>query len=559
MENYTIEEEQTHSENNQTQDNSGDEYNNSRKQYLLPILFALTLAIGMVLGNLLKKDSGQQQVTVNYDNQPDNKLSLILDIIDKDYVDPVDEEEIIENTIPKMLSELDPHSIYIPAEEMQEYTEPLQGNFEGIGVQFNLREDTIYVVNTIPGGPSEKVGILPGDRIVTINDSVFAGKNISNRDVMKALKGPKGSKVEVGIKRRGEKNLLDFEIFRDEIPLYSVDISYMIDDNIGYIKINKFSSTTYNEFVEGIKKLKEKGLKKLIVDLRRNSGGYLEPATDIADEFLDKGKLIVYTQGNARPKYEYFATSNDLCSEYDVAVLIDEGSASASEILAGAIQDNDRGIIIGRRSFGKGLVQQPTEFTDGSAMRLTIARYYTPTGRCIQKPYNNGSEDYYHEIIERYENGEFEERDSIHLPDSLQYETPGGNIVYGGGGIMPDIFVPLDTLGISEYFNKITRKGLIYRFALDYTDKKRQSLNKFNDYEALNRHLNGQNLLPKFVLYSEKHGVEKDALGIETSKELILLQIKAYIARNIFGNEGFYPIINQDDATVKMAINVLTK
>ncbi len=528
--------------------------NKRRQHILMPLVLSVILAIGFILGYKLQKGTTNEQILIYPQN---NKLNALLDIIIDDYVDSVNKEQLIEKAIPRVLESLDPHSVYIPAEELKKHSEPLQGNFEGIGVQFNMQRDTILIVNTISGGPSEKVGILPGDRIITINDSVFAGVNRSSDDVIKSLKGKKGTKVNVGIKRRGIPELLHFTITRDEIPLYSIDVSYMLTANIGYVKISRFARTTYDEFAEAVNKLREKGMKKIILDLRENGGGYLDAATNVADEFLKEGELIVYTKGRNRKRQEYYATDNNLCQNLEVAVLIDEWSASASEIVAGAIQDNDRGRIVGRRSFGKGLVQEPTYFKDGSALRLTIARYYTPTGRCIQRPYTNGREDYYHDILHRMEHGELQEKDSIKFTDSLKYKTKGGRIVYGGGGIMPDIFVPVDTIDYSDYLKQVTNKGLVNRFTLQYTDLNRDKLSEFKTAKKLQEYLESQNILQKFLVFSKKQGINPEAKDVKKSKQILEVQIKALIARNILDNEGYYPIIREIDKSLQKAIEAL--
>ena len=530
-------------------------YNNKFVTVLTPVLFAITLILGIIIGNKLKINSNKEIVL--YPQL--NKLDAVLNYIQEEYVDSVSKDDLIEKTIPEVLQQLDPHSIYIPAKDLEEMNEPLEGNFDGIGIQFNIQNDTIMVINTIPKGPSERVGIKAGDRIVTVNDSIIAGIGIKSNDVVKLLKGKRGTKVKVGIKRKNVNHLLNFTITRDKIPLESIDIAYMITNNIGYVKISKFARTTYREFVNAISKLKTKGMKKIIVDLRGNSGGYMDAATNIADEFLDEGKLIVFTKGRNRKKEEIYATSRGLLKKEEVAILIDEWSASASEILAGAIQDNDRGIIIGRRSFGKGLVQEPTYFSDGSGLRLTIARYYTPTGRCIQKPYNHNLKDYYNDINERYLHGEFTQKDSINLPDSLKYKTPKGKIVYGGGGIMPDYFVPVDTEGVSPFLTKIMSKALIYEFAFKYSDDNRKTLEKYTDWKSFDKYLDTQNLYPKFLKFVKQKGVEISKQDTLTSKKLILNYLKAYIARNIIDDKGFYPIIFKYDNTIKKAIEILNK
>ena len=524
-------------------------------QYIwFPFIIAISIVIGMLIQkSFIPDNSSLNNVFIYPEN---NKLNTILNYVIEDYVDSVSKPDIVEKTIPYLLENLDPHSIYIPAEDFQRMNEPLEGNFDGIGVQFNIQKDTIAVVKVIAGGPSQLVGLMDGDRIVKINDSLVAGVGISNDMVMKKLRGERGTKVNVGIARKGIGELLDFTITRDKIPLYSVDVSYMINKETGYIKITKFAKTTYQEFVENINKLKKQNVKNIIVDLRGNTGGYLDAAINIADEFLEKGKLIVYTQGRARQKTSFFATSKNLCIDMNVTILIDEGSASASEIVSGAIQDNDRGIIIGRRSFGKGLVQEPTMFRDGSSIRLTTARYYTPTGRCIQKPYAENKEAYYHDLMNRYENGEFIHADSIHFPDSLKYKTPKGKIVYGGGGIMPDVFVPVDTTERSEYFFKISRKGLEYQFAFEYVDKNRDQLSGNVNIDQLNEFLdkNIVSIFNNFIIFCTNNDVPKDISGIKTSEKTIKIRLKALIARNIFDNEGFYPIIKDVDKTLLIAI-----
>ena len=518
---------------------------------------AVVLIAGIFIGNNMK--GSYTDVTHTRYSLPTNKLNMILDLIELDYVDSVSKHDLMEEAIPMLLESLDPHSVYIPARYVKEQNESLEGNFEGIGVEFNIQNDTLLIVNTISGGPSEKVGILPGDRIITINDTLIAGIKIQNRDVIKKLKGPKGTKVRVGIKRADKKELIPFEITRDEIPLYSIDVSYMIEGKTGYIKMSNFARTTYKEFVEAVEKLESQGLENLVVDLRENTGGYLEVAYKIIDEFLNDRTLIVYTQGRARSKKNYFATSNNLCVDYGVALLIDEWSASASEIFAGAIQDNDRGLIIGRRSFGKGLVQEPRMFRDGSALRLTISRYYTPSGRCIQKPYDGGHESYRHDLSTRFLHGEFLEKDSIKLPDSLQYKTNNGRIVYGGGGIMPDIFVPRDTTGFTPYYNQISNKNLVYRYALKYTDKNRKFFNSLKNYKELIKYLDKKKIYTQFTNYAAKNGVLRSLTSSAESDYIIETQLKAYIVRNIFNDEGFYPIIKGIDKTLQKAVEVLSK
>ncbi len=545
-----------------------------RRRYLLPLVFSLILVSGILIGNWYgnrfyntgkkintfftnDRNAGERELSFSLIPRT-NKISSILSYIDNEYVDSVDIGEITESAIPEIISQLDPHSVYIPAEDLQRFNEPLMGNFSGIGIEFNMNEDTVAVVNTIPNGPSETVGVMAGDRIILVDDSLIAGVKMPTRDVIGLLKGPKGSTVRVSILRKGEKDLLDFEIIRDDIPLYSVDVAYMMQDDIGYLKISNFAQTTYREFLEGITKLHDQGMKRLILDLRRNGGGVMDAATNIADQFLDENKLIVYTQGKARPRYDVYSTAKGVCKEDELIILIDEYSASASEILAGAIQDNDRGTIIGRRSFGKGLVQEQIEFRDGSALRLTIARYYTPTGRSIQKPYENGREDYYHDLEERFMNGELINPDSIKFADSLKFITPGGKVVYGGGGIMPDIFIPVDTSDMTDYFRKSRNLGLMYRFAFDYTDRKREQLSQYSSISDLEKYLEKSGYFEEFVKFAQSKGLEPNRQEIGISRELIATEIKAYIARNILNNEGFYPIAHRTDYTLQKALDIIS-
>jgi len=516
-------------------------------------MLSIALALGIIIGIFLP---AQRNLNQHPNIRPRNdKLNMILNLVESNYVDSVNRNDLVESTIPAILKKLDPHSVYIPAKDLARANEPLQGNFEGIGISFNMITDTILVISTIPGGPSEKLGLLPGDKIIYVNDSLVAGKHISDERVMGMLKGKRGTVVKVSILRAGLKELLQFEITRDKIPIYSVDVSYMADDKTGYIRINNFAMTTFDEFMKGLNELKEQGMKSLIVDLRGNSGGIMEAAIQIANQFLKEGQLIVYTQGRTSPRTDFKATGKGEFENGGLVILIDEWSASASEILAGAIQDNDRGTIIGRRSFGKGLVQEPIPFPDGSGMRLTIARYYTPTGRSIQKPYNNGFDEYYDDLHNRMTRGEYEVSDSIHFSDSLKFLTLGGRTVYGGGGIMPDKFVPVDTSGVSPYFIRI--KSHLYRFALMYTESNRELLKKFTSAEDLEKYLEKQSLLNQFVQFAESNGIRRDPAGLKVSGNIINTQLEAYIARNILDNKGFYPIWEKIDTTLRYAIDFL--
>ncbi len=542
----------------------------------LPLIISLALIAGILIGNWITSIRVRSIVTDEVHRQKfsirpglnagsgfsltpkGNKISAAIQYIVNEYVDTVNITTLNESVMPALLDHLDPHSVYIPARDFQRYSEPLVGNFSGIGVSFNMTDDTVAIINTIPNGPSEMVGILAGDRIIMVDDSLVAGVGMPSDDIVKMLKGPKNTIVKVTVYRREKPHLINFEITRDNIPIYSVDVAYMVNDETGYIKISQFAQTTYREFMQAVEKLKSHGVSKLILDLRRNGGGIMEAATRIADQFLEEGQLIVYTEGRARPRENEYATSNGILKKDKIVVLIDESSASASEILAGAIQDNDRGLVIGRRSFGKGLVQEEMRFADGSALRLTVARYYTPTGRSIQRPYDKGREDYYHEFAERYSRGELEHEDSIKFDDSQKFITPGGKVVYGGGGIMPDLFVPVDTTGASEYYNKVRSLGLMYRFAFYFTDLHRPSLETYSTTTEIENYLDNQDLLNQFIQYARKKGVLPDYQDIRTSETVLKKTIKAYVARNIIDNEGFYPIIADIDNTLKVAIDTLS-
>ncbi len=523
----------------------------------LPIVFALVLILGIFVGVTFNLNNTAGIISVDASDKY-NKIEEILRYINQEYVDSVSEKQLVEKTIVSMLQNLDPHSSYITAEELKANNEPLKGHFEGIGIEFNIVQDTICVIAAIPGGPSEGVGIQSGDKIIKVEGKSVAGVKITNQGVMDKLKGEGGTKVKVSIMRRGKPQLIDFVITRGTIPIYSIDIGYMVNPKTGYIKISRFAATTYDEYMNAFNKLQKQGMQQLIIDLRGNGGGFLNTAVDIADEFLSDGKEIVYTQGKARPRKTYNATSKGHFEKGKLIILIDDGSASASEILAGAIQDNDRGTIIGRRSFGKGLVQEQSEFTDGSAIRLTIARYYTPTGRCIQKPYTDGLEAYYEEEGKRYKSGELENADSIKVLDSLKFKTPGGKIVYGGGGITPDVFVSIDTIGRSHYLSLISYSGLINDFAFDYADRERKKLKGYKTFKIFNSSFIITNaVLNEFVIYAEKNKVARNDKQIKISEKIIKIQLKALIARNIWSNEGFFPVIQTNDNILKKAIELL--
>ena len=487
-------------------------------------------------------------------------LTALVQHIERLYVDSVERKALVEDAIVGMLEELDPHSSYIPAEELKRMNEPLKGNFEGVGIRFQILEDTIFVVSPISGGPSEKVGIMAGDRIVSVDDENVGGIGIQNSDVQRLLKGPKGTKVEVGISRRGEKSILDFEITRDKIPIYSVDASYMIDDITGYVKINRFAATTIEEFQESLSELKGQGMENLILDLQGNGGGYLRSAIEIADEFLSQDQLIVFTEGRSFPRRDVNASSRGGFEKGNLAVLIDEGSASASEIVSGAVQDWDRGLVIGRRSFGKGLVQKPVNLPNGGVVRLTTQEYFTPAGRCIQKPYDEGSEEYRKEKYDRLDSGELTDADSVKVDESqLFYTRLNKREVYGGGGIVPDIFVPIDTTMGSDYYRQLVRKGIMNRHVLSYVNDERKSLSKnFPDVDTFidSFHMD-ERWFKDFFEYAEQEEVEYDEEGYLEAKELIDLRLKAMIARNLFDSSAFYKIMNPLFPTYQKAMEVM--
>ena len=493
-------------------------------------------------------------------SKSNDKLSQLIHVIGKQYVDTVDVNELVEKTIPKVLAELDPHSVYIPAKDAEESNQELRGSFSGIGIQFMIQSDTIYVSNVISGGPAEKVGLMAGDRIVTIDDSLYVGKKINNDGAMKRLKGPKGSEVKLGIKRYGEEELVHYTIVRGNIPVKSVDASYLIDGRWCYVKANKFGETTYPEMLIALAQGMQQGMKGCIIDLRGNTGGYMAAAIQMVNEFLPKGELIVYTEGENAPRYEEHANGRGSCQNLPIVVLTDETSASASEIFAGAIQDNDRGTIIGRRTFGKGLVQQPIEFADGSAIRLTIARYYTPSGRCIQKPYTNGHGDEYElDLLNRYEHGEFFTQDSIKQDESMAYQTKNGRTVYGGGGIMPDIFVPQDTAGYTSYYASVSKMGLFTRFPFEYTDKNRQHLAQYTTMEELLSYIKGQNLLEEFVKHAASKGIKRRNDLINQSRTLMEEILYGNVIYNMLGMEEYVKYLNLTDPAVLKAVEVLEK
>ncbi|MDR2474019.1 MAG: S41 family peptidase [Tannerella sp.] len=487
-----------------------------------------------------------------------NKVVAALDVITANYVDTVDVDRLAEGAVGKMLTELDPHSSYIPASDVETANEDLESSFSGIGIQFNNQGDTILVISIISGGPAEKAGLLPFDRIISIDDSVVAGKGIPQNKLIRMLRGPKDSKVTLGIKRGDAADLTPFELTRGDIPQYSIDVSYKVTDDIGYIKIAKFARETYSEFLTALAKLKQNGAKGYIIDLRSNPGGYLETASYIINEFLPEGQLIVYTQGKAHPRHNIYANGKGTCLNVPLVVLIDELSGSASEIFSGAVQDNDRGLVIGRRSYGKGLVQTKFDLADRSELMLTIARYYTPSGRCIQKKYELGkSDEYGMDLYNRQLHGEFHNADSIKMIDSLEFKTIGGRTVYGGGGIMPDIFIPLDTTGYTSYYANLINTNVLYRFALKYSDANNARLKAFADYKQLYEYLQTQPLAEELADFAVDKGIKRRPNLMEESRALIENQLHSYIVRNFFDNDGFYPIAMKDDAALKKGIEVI--
>ena len=534
--------------------------NNKNIRYI-PIIIAVSIVAGIFIGTFYaKRFANPERPGFGNFIPSSNKLNGLLNIIDNQYVDTVKISELIEDAMPLVLEELDPHSSYIPAKDLQAVNDELRGSFSGIGIQFTIQQDTIHISDVIAGGPSEKVGLMPGDRIVEIDDSAFVGKIVTNHESMKRLKGPKGSEVKLGIFRHGEKEILHFTIIRGDIPNKSVKASYMINGKFGYINIERFSETTYPEMLMALAKFHQEKCQGIIVDLRGNTGGYMETAIQMVNEFLPKDRLIVYTEGRKFPRKNYASNGTGSSQQLPIIVLIDEYSASASEIFAGAIQDNDRGIIIGRRSFGKGLVQQPIEFNDGSAIRLTIARYYTPSGRCIQKPYVKGNDkNYEYDIVTRYEHGEFFSQDSIKLDTTQVYHTSLGRTVYGGGGIMPDIFVPQDTTGVTSYLQMALKLQLTQKFCFEYTDQNRQKLQKYETADELLKYLKKQNLLEKFARYAETKGLKRRNILMYKSKELFDLNLYGNIIYNMLNMEEYLKYHNHTDKAVQKALEVLEK
>jgi len=529
--------------------------NSTKKSFFSPIIIALCILAGFFIRGYY--DTTHQMRFYS----SGNKINAILEIIDRQYVDTVNMNQLIEKTAYNLINELDPHSILIPAEDLQTVNEPLEGSFSGIGMTFNLISDTILVLDVIRGSPAEKAGILPFDRVITINDSVYAGKKIPDMEIRNTIRGPKSTKVKLGIQRDRAAELIFFDVTRGDVPSPSIEVSYVVSEGIGYIKVNTFARTTYNEFLTALAMLKSEGCDSFIIDLRGNSGGLMEISIRMINEFLQARRPIVYSEGKAFRRINYRADGTGSCQDSPLVVLVDEQSGSASEIFAGAIQDNDRGAIIGRRSYGKGLVQAPFPLKDGSEIRLTVARYYTPSGRCIQKKYEMGNvTDYEQDLYNRYLHGEYFHEDSIKMIDSLAYNTLGGRTVYGGGGIMPDIFIPRDVnenQGVITYFLNVYNSGVLLQFTLEYSDKNRVKLSSFSTFQELYAFLQRQPLLERFVEYAESKDIHRQPSIIDLSKEMILSSIHSLIVRNFFNNDGYYPIIQKDDKTIQRAVQVL--
>ena len=531
--------------------------NKNKTNRFMPFIMAVCVVIGIIIGTFFSNHfSGNR---LNVINSGSNRLNNLLHLIDDQYVDAVNIDSLVDKAIPQILAELDPHSVYISAKDAAQATDDLKGSFSGVGIEFVIRQDTIHVQNVIQNGPAEKAGLLAGDKIVAVDGKPFVGKQVTNQEAMHRLKGPKDTKVKIGVLRHGSSKVQTFTVTRGEIPTKSVTAAYMLDDSTGYIRIKNFGENTYPEMLIALAKLSQQGFSNLCIDLRDNSGGYLSAAVNMANEFLADKKLIVYTQGRKSPRQEYRSDGKGSYQEVPMVVLINEGSASSAEIFAGAMQDNDRATIIGRRSFGKGLVQQQIEFPDHSLIRLTIARYYTPAGRCIQKPYTMGDDkDYEQDLLDRYQHGEFFSQDSIKHTGPA-YHTSIGRTVYGGGGITPDIFVPEDTLGMTSYFKEASMSGLILQFAFTYTDDNRPKLRNFKEMMQLADYLDSQNMVEQFVSYADKHGLKRRNLLIKKSHKLLDRVIDSRIIYNMLDEQAWTQFINQDDPVIQKTLEVFSK
>ena len=519
-----------------------------------PLLMAISVVVGILIGSFYTNHFSGNRLSII--NSSSNKLNNLLHIIDDEYVDTVNVNDLVEKAMPQILAELDPHSVYISAKDVQTVNDDLKGSFSGVGIEFTIRQDTIHVQNVIKNGPADRAGLLAGDKIISVDGKPFVGKVVTNEEAMHRLKGAKDTKVKLGILRYKEKKPRYFTVTRGDIPQKSVTATYMLDEETGYIKIKNFGENTYPELLIALAKLSQEGFENLVIDLRGNTGGYLLSAVQMANEFLPKDRLIVYTKGRKSPREDYRSDGRGSYQQIPLVVLIDEGSASASEIFAGAIQDNDRGTIIGRRSFGKGLVQKPIAFNDGSMIRLTIARYYTPSGRCIQKPYTMGDDKNYEaDLEERYQHGEYFSQDSIKHTGQA-YHTQLGRTVYGGGGITPDIFVPEDTLGMTSYYKEAILSGLILQFAYTYTDDNRIKLNTFEDFNELAGYLNKQNVIEKFASFADRNGLHRRNLMIRKSHTLLERFINSRIIYNIMDDEAWYKYLNSYDPAISATLKV---
>lgn len=530
------------------------ENKNSSYQISLPLILCIGIAGGVLLGAGLTNKSGGSEVSRDV-----QKLREVLNLVKSEYVDETKTDDLVEDAIAHMLGKLDPHSAYISSKDRVAANEDLQGNFEGIGIEFSIFNDTLTVVAALSGGPSEAVGLRPGDKIVKVNDKVIANTKLTNLDVMRYLKGPKGTEVKIEVMRKSKKEPITFTIIRDKIPQFSVDAAYLVAPDVGYIKVNRFSQNTHQEVHDAMIKLRKEGMKKLVLDLQGNPGGYMDQAIAIADEFLPKGEKIVFTKGQEkRYDEDALATEKGDFEKGDLIVLVNEGSASASEIVSGALQDNDRALVVGRRSFGKGLVQRPFNLSDGSEVRLTISRYYTPSGRSIQKPYEN-LDEYDKDMVKRYKNGEFFTPDSIHFNDSLRYKTVNGRTVYGGGGIMPDYFVPLDTTLTSKYFNELSYANVLREFAFNYAEQNNTVLKKMTFAKYQQDFVVADAMLNDLVHLGRKHKIEPDFKDLKKNKKLFQVYLKAEIARRVWGNEAFFPIYNETNEVLQQAIKLFDR
>ena len=540
-------------------------YRNSKHTIIFPLVLAVGIVLGILLGQFVGRNKAETQLRSFISRAgltTPNKLMQTCMLVENKFVDSISMDSLTELVIPLMMKELDPHSEYIPAHLMQEINEPLEGEFDGIGVMFNAATDTVIVLSVIPNGPSAKAGVVAGDRIIQVNDTLVAGVKMPQNDSVKRLRGKRGSEVKLSLKRQGVDELVDITVVRDAIPIKSIESSFMINDKVGFIRLSQFARTSYVELMRAMAELRAQGMKSLIFDLRGNSGGFLDQAIMIANEFLPAGNLIVYTEDRNGEQMKDYSDGQGSATDLGLVILIDESSASSSEILAGAVQDNDRGTIVGRRSFGKGLVQQQVPYSDGSALRLTIARYYTPTGRSIQKPYENGhQEEYDLDLVHRYNNNEFFSADSIHFADSLKYTTPKGKVVYGGGGIMPDVFIPMDTLDMTKYYMEVSGRNILYRYTIEYADKHREALNKVQTMADLTALLDAdKTLLQDFVRYAAQKGVKPVQRDIARSRKIIEAQLRAYIGRNtVLEDNGFYYNIIPIDNVLLKSIDLLNE